>query len=425
MKVLLLSHSDSGGGGAIAAYRLANSLQSNGIDVMMGVCEKKTTNDFVFKMYPQHDYINRFKRKILRMFERFILSNFSSSNNVLHSMNMYSRIDITTIDESDYDIVHLHWINNNMISIKDISKISKPLIWTMHDCWPFCGAEHYPNILENDRRFEVGYTRDTKPKSTKGFDICRITFNRKKKYLAEKKIYFISPSLYEKQLLEKSALFAKSNCRVIPNIIDKSVFAKKDKNEARKLFNLPLDRKIIGFGAAYGVSNSKSIKGGHLLVEVLSKISEKEVSEKYNLLVFGKADDEFKKDACMDTFFSGYIENTSILSALYNCCDVFICPSIIENLPYTVLESISCGVPVAAFRIGGIPDIIIHKYNGYLAEPFNIDDLAKGVRYCMVNNSELSRNALIKSQECFNEDRAVRQMIELYEDVFDDKNITK
>ena len=412
MNILLLNYMDAGGGAAIAAYRLAHALHDAGHQVTLGVVDKRTDSFIIKDLSFAKSFFQKVQKKLCSKYEYLLTKQFKSSNKIQHSLNYCSKIKIDDINKSDYDIVHLHWINDNMISIKDIARISKPLVWTMHDSWPFCGAEHHPNILESDDRFVVGYTTKNKPKTTRGFDLCKMVYNRKKRYLQKLPIHFIAPSQWEGVCLKKSALFKHHKCTVIPNIIDREIFyPRDDKNIIRKVFNIPLDKKIIGFGAAYDVDNPLSLKGGQYLIKALKKIQN---PKDYCLVIFGPANQTFTTEVKIPAFYTGYIASPVILATIYNCCDTFVCPSVIESFGYTCLESICCGVPVVAFNTGGIPDIVEHKYNGYLATPFSTDDLHSGIMYAFYNLKNLSKNCIKKVENDFDIKNTVQKHIEVY-----------
>jgi glycosyltransferase involved in cell wall biosynthesis len=422
MKILLLNAFDTGGGAAQAAVRLVEALNQHNVNATLGVIEKKSLCPYVIEVPKKKTKSNfHFFRKLLNFVSKifyklfpFIKSKFITSNNILHSTNFKSVIDVNWINNSDYDLVNLHWINADMISIKDISKITKPIVWTMHDCWPCCGAEHYPNILENDTRYITGYTKQNKPETTKGKDICKKVWLKKRKYLKNKNIVFIGPSKWQQNIQKESNLFCNNVSYSIPNIINKSIFEQKDSNEIRKIYNIPLNKKVIGFGAAYEINDVTSIKGSIHLLNALKYLSN---PEKYFLVIFGPANSEFLSQINFDYFATGFIANPIILSSIYNCCDVFVCPSLLENLPFTCLESICCGVPVAAFNVGGIPDIIEHKKNGYLAKPYDDEDLAFGIEYCLEHHNELSTYCLEKAKKDFDTDVTVKKYINVYRQV--------
>jgi len=424
LKILLLNYTDTGGGAAIAAERLLTALRQNDINAELAVNIKKTNNSAViqinkfsfFKRFNCCPIIKEIFKKVLSVKKRIHKIYFKTTNPILHSINNKTLIDIDYINKSDYDLIHLHWVNNDMISIEDIAKIKKQIVWTMHDCWVFCGAEHHPNILENDTRFIEGYNKKNKPKTTLGYDICRKTWERKKKSWKNIKFNFISPSNYEKEALDKSALFrnSQSSCTVIPNIIPENIFRPVDNKTLKELYRIPSDKKVIGFGAADVIIKKKSIKGEYLLLDSLRKIKNK---SDYHLVVFGDNYNLFSGELEILTFSTGYISNPHILAGIYNLCDVFVCPSLIESFGLVCLESLFCGVPVTAFNTGGIPDIVEHKKTGYLAQCFDTVDLYNGILYCIDNHDNLSNNSLIKAHNDFNSKLIAQKHIDLYKTV--------
>lgn len=415
MKVLLLNYTDAGGGAAIAAARLTQALRNAGVDATLGVVEKRTTLPFVQTLTPTTK-ISTIKRKIASNADRWYSRFHSTTNPILHSINYFSLVDVDTINKSDYDVVHLHWVNYNTLSIRDIGRITKPTLWTMHDSWVFCGAEHHPHVLENDERYREGYMRRNKPVSTHGLDVCRWVHWRKRRHWSGKPFYFISPSHFEKESLQASVLFPNTPCDVIPNIIDQTVFCSKDSSVIRSLLDISPHHRVIGCGAAEDIGAKKTIKGGRFLLEALQHLQNK---DQYQLLIFGKVNQDFVDATGIGTFCAGHIDNSAILTMLYNCCDVFVCPSVIENLPYTCLESLACGVPVTAFRVGGIPDVVEHQQTGYLAHPYDPRDLANGIDYCIKHRETLSQQSLEKAQREFDEQQLVQRHIELYRSVLD------
>jgi len=420
MKILLINFTDAGGGAAMAALRLVISLNEHGFYARLGVQEKQSANPYVITL-PKKKHCLAFKiaRKVKsvtgEVFARITKRlphpfAFRTTNGIFHTTNFHSETDVNWINNSDFDIVNLHWISG-VICNKDIAKIKKPIVWTMHDSWPCCGAEHHPNVLEKDIRWRKGYFRKNKPKTTKGIDLCRKVWKQKKKYLGNKNILFTAPSNWEHDVLKSSALFGHCECKVIPNIIDHSVFYPKDKLAVKKLFSIPDDKIILGFGAAYDIDNPKSMKGSYYLLEALSKLKN---PEKYFLVIFGPAGESFTSKVSIQFFASGYISNPNILACLYSACDCVINPSLIENLPTTCLESICCGVPVVAFDVGGTSDIVVHKQTGYLATPYKAEELTEGVEWCIENQAGLSKNCIEKSVRDFDEEKAISAYLDLF-----------
>jgi len=150
LRILFISYSDSGGGAAIAALRLARAMRADGHEVVLGVYEKHTSEEFVVEMPRKTGFLSRARRFAIKRIDKALFRRFVTDNRSLHSMNSYSLVDVRWINEYACDLVSLHWINHNLLSIRDIARIRKPVVWTMHDSWPFCGAEHCIDILNSD-----------------------------------------------------------------------------------------------------------------------------------------------------------------------------------------------------------------------------------------------------------------------------------
>ena len=420
MKVLEVNFRDWGGGSPNMAVMITRELNRLGVEATLGVYEMKTSHSFVMRL-PEKKQIKtpfiiwlakKAVRKVTKPFRKYF--EFRTESLIAYETNFKSRIDVNWINASDFDIVHLHSLNGDLISIKDIARIQKPVIWTLHDSWPCCGAEHYQNVLENDIRYQEGYTKKNKPASTKGIDLCRKVWLQKKKYLAGKPIVFTAPSVWELETCKASMLFSKNRCELIHNFVYTEEFYPKDKFGLRKNLCIPSGKTILGFGAHYGVDNPKSVKGSYYLIEALKRLKNK---DDYFLVVFGPSTPEFTSKLDIEYFESKAIYNNQILSCLYNICDCFVNPTVVESFGLTTLEAISCGIPVAAFDATGTKDIIVHKENGYLARPYDIDDLRDGIEFCVKNSFSMKEKCVSLARTNFDKDAIMRQYIDLYEDV--------
>ena len=408
MKILVLNTYDNGGGAANAAFRLVEALYNQGIDITLGVKEKRTDAIFVSELPKKKHYISILYKYFLKILYKY----FSKTTNQIHtSFDVVTSIDIDWINKSDYDIVHLHWLHDDMVSIKDICKIKKKIVWTLHDSWVCCGAEHHPNVIENDTRWQQGYYKTNKPKSTKGVDCCRLIWNIKQKAWKTFKPVYIAPSNWEKDVLCSSALFRNAKCFVIPNLINHAEFKTLNKSIVRKELNIPEDKIVLGFGAAYGVDNPRSMKGTYYLIEALKLLRNK---EQYFLVIFGNPTESFTSKLNIPFKICGFISDNSLLAKVYNSMDIFLNPSLIENLPTTCVESICCSVPVVAFDVGGTKDVIEHKINGYLSKPYDSQDFINGIIYCNENISFLINNCEKKVKKDFNNDELIKKHIEIY-----------
>lgn len=377
MKILLINVADYGGGAAKAALRLTKELNNRGVIADLYVGEKRTDYPFVKELpLKRHNLYQRLLRKI----DRDVVSrSMKTTNHIAHSTGMCSIFDLSWINDSDYDIVHLHWICG-IITIKDIATIKKKIIWTMHDSWPCCGAEHHPNVMEDDTRWKYGYNRANKPETTKGFDICRFVWGQKEKYISDKEIHFIAPSIWEKSILKESALFRNSACERIPNIVPLDVFFPRDRQASREKYGIRSGYVYIGYAAAYNIDDPRTMKGIEIFLEALSILKNR---YKIQVIFLGPVSDKFLASVQFPSYSSGYIQDENKMAELYSCCDCYVNSSPIENLSYTIYESLACGTPVTAFDTGGNSDLIHHMENGYLARCYEVEDLASGIEYCL------------------------------------------
>jgi len=405
MKILLINYSDYAGGSGVASKRLTEALNRAGCKAILGVLSKKSDSPFVIELPKNKNFdkqnINLVKKNMLK-----------TTNTAIHSMNRLSKLDIDKINSFDCDVVHLGCINGSTISIEDVAKIKKPIVWTLRDLWPICGAEHYPNVLENDRRFIERYTKDNFPKTSNGKDICRLAWERKKRAWININFTWTVLSNFQVNLLANSALFKGQNAKVIPNIIPTEIFNPLNKITVKKIFNIPLNKKIIGFGAAYQINGKKNIKGSWFLLDALKKMPNK---NDYIAMILGPAEENFLDKLPIKSILAGSINDERILAALYNACDCIVVPSIIETFCNVVYEALACEIPVVAFNAHAMPDAITHKQTGYLAKPFQSKDLSNGILYCLQNQKKLKKQIHKSNKTRFNEKAIIEKYLQVYE----------
>lgn len=318
---------------------------------------------------------------------------------------------VSIINNRNPDIVHLHWICFGMLSINDLMKIEKPIVWTMHDMWPFTGGCHYAGqCLKYQQRCGACPQLD----SIKGKDLSRWVWERKDKAWENLNISFIAPSHWLARQAEVSSLLKDKKITVIHNGIDTQTYHPQPCIEARKRFNLPQDKKIILAGA---LNFSDARKGVDLLLDALKISKPSDVA----LAVFGDGQKEIFHDSPCGVHVLGRLNNDQDMMAAYNAADVAVFSSREDNLPNTVLESLSCGTPVVAFNIGGIPEMIRHQENGYLARALDAADLAHGVDWVLSLDKDfykkLSQNARQMALEEFNIEKQAAQYLQFYDKV--------
>jgi len=391
MKVIHLAYSDYIGGASIAANRIHLSLLEENIDskIWVDAPSKKISklnkfNSSLEKMY-----------KIIRLFLVFpLLKLIKTDIPIHHSISILSSQWHKKINNSDADVVNIHWVQREMISIKDISKIKKPIVWTLHDMWAFCGAEHYTN----DNRWREGYNSNNRPSYESGIDLNQWTWRRKKKYW-KNPIQIITPSKWLANCVQESKLMSNWPVSVIPYPLNIKFFKPMDKKIARNQLKVPLDIPLILFGAIGGVKDYR--KGFDLLVSSLEHLKNDSKTKKFQLVVFGQEEPKSPPKLGFLVHYVGYLNNDISLRLIYNSADAMIVPSRQDNLPNTCLEAQACGVPIVAFNTGGLSDIIEHKKTGYLAKAFDTKDLANGITYVLdqIDTKKLGKNARQKALE--------------------------
>lgn len=405
MKILHINYSKDRGGAAKACLRIHRALVDSNVDSQMLTALMQGTDEANITCY-SNTIFKQIIRKIKKIFNLSIVMLFQkSANKELHTFDIGNVVSPDYINKSDADIVHLHWISYSTIGIKQLKKIKKPIVWTFHDMWPFMGCEHYDD-LNSPNRYKTAYTKQNK--NVKGIDINRIAWNAKKKHWANAKFHIIAPSKWMQKCAKKSYLFKNASIFNVPNVISEDKFYNKNKAEARKNLSFANDKKYILFGAF----NTKNYnKGGDLLHEALKSLT----IENAELVIFGA--ENKSQEYNIPTKCVGYIRDESILNDLYNAADVFVVPSRQDNLPNTVLESICAGTPVVGFNIGGLPDMIIHKHNGYLAKPFDTNDLVAGIEFVLKNKNtiDFTKNSIEHFKNNFSEKVVIPQFLELYE----------
>jgi glycosyltransferase involved in cell wall biosynthesis len=314
------------------------------------------------------------------------------------------------------DIIHLHWINQGYISLKGLKKLfdtGKPIVWTQHDMWSFTGGCHYAGTCLEFLEKCSFCTFLKKPSKN---DLSARQFVIKKRLYRNVLIHPVACSKWLRASSSESSLFRDKEVSSIPNPIDTELFKPMDKTECRKDLSLPTDKKLLLFGAA-NVSDLR--KGARYLFEALDILIESfpVFKENVEIVVFGKISQGSMDSLPVTIHRMNFISDVSDIVKLYNASDIFVLPSLQDNLPNTVMESMACGTPVVGFRIGGVPEMIEHKYSGFLAEGRNALSLATGIyeTLFLLDIEEISRNARQKVLNEYTGDVVAKQYVELYE----------
>ncbi len=429
IRVKHVAFSDINGGAARAAYRVHQSLVNNfskkEIISSMRVIRKYSNDPNVIGGPANSNHINYFKQralnKCLRKIYNFkIKTPFSAA---WPSSGLAKELNKDYLFKK-FDLINLHWLGDLTLSIKEIGDLQMPLTWRLADQWPIFGCEHY---LGNDFDFDsiknqFPYIKNKKEifKNLLKFDFKSFQTYLKLKYW-KKPIHIIAPTNWIAKCVKESQLFEDSYISVINTPLDLDKWSPINKNKAKSELFLPLNKKIILFGAIGGLADKR--KGGDLLIKTFLKMKNLDnlFFDKYEILVFGaesKVDEALKN---LKVKFVGRLDDIS-LRLHYSAADLFVLPSREDNLPGTGLESMACGTPVVAFNTCGLTDIIDHHVNGALAKPFDCDSMAYEINWTLLNEKrmiQLSKNSRKKAVEKWSQEKISRMYYEHYLHIMD------
>ena len=421
MKVLQVSTDDDSGGASRSAYRLHQALVEQSVDGWMRVLRHDTANSRVRDGRPDRTLQKKILDRLIKKSREFSNRKWHTDNPILHSFGQTSAGLLNEINQDPAQIVNLHWVTD-LLSIKDIGAISKPLVWTVHDMWPFCGGEH-STPDKSDARFRTGYLQSNRPNTERGPDLNRQAWDEKKRAWHKKAITFIAPSQWMSRCIGESALFKNEPIRihVIPNPLPMDLtWRPVDKRRARASLGLDPNKKYLLAGSAGGMS---SIKGEDMLAPIMSRVVQ-QFGESVELIIFGRRRPLAGENWPIKVHWMGQVKSDAVMASLYSAADVMLVPSRQDNLPNTAVEAQACGTPVVAFSIGGLPDIVEHGETGWLALPFDLDHFAHGISW-LLEERERYLQIADRSRELavnkFDANTIAKKYIEIYERVLSDE----
>ena len=375
MKPLLVSQSDGAGGAARAALRLQQALVKHGVESRMRVAHKVAGD---WRVEGGSSFGEQVTEVLRPMLSARLTALQHSANSLPHSLNVLPSSYSKEFAMSGADVINLHWVCEEMMSVADIGRISGPVVWTLHDGWSFSGAEHYPDGPE-DERYSQGYYRSNRPLGHNGVDLDAWVWRRKRRAW-RRPFHIIAPSRWLADCAKRSVLMADWPVQVIPNPLPTEVFCPMPRALARKVFGLPQEAPVVLFGAMAGISRAK---GWDLLEPALQKLA-REVPGIIGV-VAGQAEPANPPRLGLPLHFVGHLRDNAAMAMLYSAANAVALPSRLENLPQMGTEAQACGVPVVGFNCSGLPDVVVHGETGYLARPYEVDDLAKGLAWVLEN----------------------------------------
>lgn len=416
MKVVHISFSDTRGGAGRAAYRVHTSLKKIGVDSKMLVLNKYGDDLDVIQF--RAGRLQKFLHKTRRHYEKFQINKYKNRERGAFSIPSYG-VNISGLDIiREADILNLHWISRNFLSlksIKQISKINKNIVWRLPDMWAFTGGCHCSDTC---KKYEEICGQCPFLGSNKVRDLSREILSRKLKVFKDSNITIVTPSNWLAHCVKKSTLFRNHKIEVIPNPVDTEIFKPIEKRKAREILNLPDDKFLFLFAISPGANIEG--KGINYLIEALLAINNKfpNLKEKIELLVLGIPYFEKINKIPYNIRFLGTIYDDFAISLYYNAADLFVSPSLQEAFGLTFIEAMSCGNPCIAFNYSGPVDIIEHKENGYLAEYKSAEDIARGIGWILEDKNRLihlGQNAREKVLKNYTYDIIGKKYLKLYE----------
>jgi glycosyltransferase involved in cell wall biosynthesis len=378
LKVIHIQFSTESAGGVVP--KLNNTFLENNVDSRILTLNQGINDN------EQIIHLGRFPKAISWIESR--LHHFFSRNNQ-KQLGLFSYTilgsNVSGIKEvRNADIIYLHWTQGGFLNIRNIeqlAKLRKPIIFFMHDMWAITGGCHYSFSCE---KYKINCGDCPVLPGHRKHDWSAKRFSRKSKlYSKYNNLFFMAPSNWLFECIKQSMLTKNKPSFYIPNIVDTNIFKPIEKNIAKQILNISIDKTIIAFGA---VSIKSPYKGWTYFKKALDILKTDLEIEKIIVLVFGGDFNKQEADQIpFDTKYMGFLRDEYSTALVYNAADVFIAPSLADNLPTTVMQSLSCTTPVVGFDTGGIPDMIKHKQNGYISKYKDSEDLANGIRVCLEN----------------------------------------
>jgi len=411
LKTLLLSTHDTLGGAAIAAFRLLRGLNDIGTKARMLVNEKHSADPNVIVLNN-----NRYQNAVTKLRSvvdlQPLYTLYPQRHRTAYSLNWLPDRTVRAINTFSPDIVNLHWINAGFIRLENLKKIRAPIVWTLHDMWAFTGGCHYNNHCQ---KFTASCGACPLLKGHRAHDLSRWIWRRKKRAWKDLKFRVVTPSRWLAERATESSLFRDRPIDVIPYALDTQIFRPIEQTIARDLLRIPQNRRIVLFGSVDPLKDPR--KGFHILKGALRRLLASFDSEELGLAFFGAGPEGGNVDFGYPTYAIGRLNDGITLALAYSAADVFLAPSLQDNLPNTVMEAMACGTPCVAFNIGGMPDMIDHMKNGFLVQPFDTNEFAQGIGWLLEENARLKEQSECARQKAL-EAFALEIQAQRYRDLY-------
>ena len=412
MRVLLINTSEKVGGASIACHRLMDALNHNGIKASMLVRDKQTDCPDVVQLR------RRWTLPLIFVWERLMifLNNGFKYGKVFQADIANVGTDITSYPEfKEADVIHLHWVNQGFLSLSNLKSIlhsGKKIVITLHDQWYFTGICHYSADCSRYEH-QCAHCELLGPC---GMDLAKSVFNTKRTIYQNAPITFVGCSRWMADLARRSALTVGHVVTNIPNAIDTALFCPRDKAALRRAQGWDEDVRVILFGAQR-ITDER--KGFRYLVEACNIIHEcnAELAKRLLVIIMGGDGRTAAEVLPFNTWIPDYVSDMNRMADIYNLADIYVTPSLQDNLPNTIVEAMACGVPCVGFNVGGIPEMIDHRTNGYVAAYKDATDLAYGIMWTLDSTryATLCSNARSKAVDTYSEASVAKKYKEVYD----------
>lgn len=415
MKVLLINTSETAGGAAIAASRLCDSLNRHGVQAKLLVRDKQTQRVTTIRV-PSRGLRGLWLRGAF-LWERFRVwwaNRFHREGLFAVDLGVGGACVVNTPEFREADIIHLHWVNQGFLSLGELRRIlasGKPVVWTMHDMWPATSICHHARECTH---FHTHCHDCPQLRYPSSHDLSWKVFDQKATAYSEGRITFVGCSQWIADQARQSRLLGGFDITSIPNTYDHHIFCPGSKDEARRRFTLPKRLSLLLF-VCQKVTNPR--KGLDYLFTALRSPCLQAWQGRLALVVVGQMAEDIAERMPMPIYTMDYISDPADMAELYRAVDLFVTPSLEDNLPNTLMEAMACGTPCVGFNVGGIPEMIEHGVNGYVARYRDADDLAHGIDRVLSTPDypKLSAAAARKAAANWNEERVTARYVQLYE----------
>ncbi|MBI3529709.1 MAG: glycosyltransferase [Betaproteobacteria bacterium] len=351
---------------------------------------------------------------------------FGSDDGNTLSLNVLPSRWSAKINSMDVDVVNLQWVGQETLSIRDIGRIEKPVVWTSQDLWPISGARHY------EYGYDDNHTSGHRSKAHANTSGERVSVavdkwvKRRKQHAWNRGMSIVCPSRWMADQVKLSEVARSWHISVIPNVVDTGLFKPLRKQFCREVFNINTTKKLVTCGAYNLLRDLR--KGGDLFISLLDKLASHAIASDIEICIFGQAEHPGNPKLPFRTHWIPRIYDQQTLALIYNLSDIVVVPSREDNLPQVGTEAQACGIPVAGFNCTGMPDVVDHRKTGYLAKPFDMDDMAHGIGWMLESRERygaLSSEARSRAVQLWSPQVVIPQYLKTFQEAVERCNSLK